>query len=106
MIDESTRISATWLDVGERTHTDVDERSALKAFDTYFIGEMLERAMPSEDERSGLFDGGSAGRMYREHFHQELARIVAESGQFGLSGSLEGSLTPEAELNVREGESE
>ena len=104
MIDGSNAISATWMDVGRRVDAGVDEKSAFRAFDTYFISEMLERAMPSKSESSGLFDGGNAGRMYREHFHQELARIVSESGQFGLSSALEGSMSGQAEQRSEGGE--
>ncbi len=68
----------------------VEESEALRAFDAYFLGEMLRRSAPSNP--TGLFDGGTAGRMYQDHFYQELARIVAEQGSFGLASTLEGRL--------------
>ena len=87
----------------------VDEKTALKAFDAYFLGEMLRRSAPQNP--SGLFDGGQAGRMYQDHLYQELARIIAEKGDFGLAKSLEGKLggptdatdpNPEASASVEE----
>ena len=32
--------------------------------------------------------------MYQEHLYQELARLVAEKGDFGIASSLEGKLSP------------
>lgn len=72
-----------------------EEKQALEAFDAYFLGELMKRSAPQSS--SGLFDGGQAGRMYRDHLYQELARIVAESGRFGIAGALEGRLSSEAE---------
>lgn len=69
-----------------------DERTALRSFEAYFLGEMLRRAMPKDE--TGLFDGGQAGRMYQEHLYQEFARRIAEHGRFGLAEQLEGTLGP------------
>lgn len=71
-----------------------DEKTALRSFEAYVVGEMLRRAVPSGGE--GLFDGGQAGRMYRDHLYQEYARIIAEQGDFGLAQQLEGHLAPNA----------
>lgn len=68
-----------------------DEKTALTAFDAYFLGEMLKRSAPQNP--TGLLDGGQAGRMYQDHLYEELARIMAESGEFGIAESLEGKLT-------------
>jgi len=67
-----------------------DEEAALKAFDAYFLGEMLRQSRPKNT--TGLFDGGQAGRMYQDHLYQEMARLIAEKGDFGLAASLKGTL--------------
>ena len=67
-----------------------DEKTALKSFEAYIVGEMLRRAAPSQT--GGLFDGGQAGRMYQDHLYQEFARMIAEDGRFGLAEQLEGQL--------------
>jgi len=66
------------------------EEAALKAFDAYFLGEMLRQSRPTNT--TGLFDGGQAGRMYQDHLYQEMARIIAEKGDFGMAASLKGTL--------------
>ena len=80
----------TELSLGKRAEGGADEATALRTFEAYFLGEMLRIAAPKGE--SSLLDGGQAGRMYREHFHQELARIVAEHGGVGIADSLEGQL--------------
>lgn len=86
---------ATVNSLGKGGARNTDEKTALRAFDAYFLGEMLKRSAPKDP--SGLFDGGQAGRMYQDHLYQELARIIAEDGRFGLSKTLEGTLAPSAE---------
>jgi Rod binding domain-containing protein len=81
---------ATELSLGVRGEGKADEASALRSFEAYFLGELLRVAAPSNP--TGLFDGGETGRMYREHFYQELARIVAENGGVGVAESLSGQL--------------
>ncbi len=81
---------ATELSLGVRGEGKADEATALRSFEAYFLGEMLRISAPRNP--TGLFDGGEAGRMYREHFYQELARIVAENGGVGIAASLEGQL--------------
>ena len=34
------------------------------------------------------FDGGQAGRMYRDHLYQENARMIAESGDFSSNSEV------------------
>jgi Rod binding domain-containing protein len=67
-----------------------DEAAALRSFEAYFLGEMLRIAAPQDS--SGPMDGGQAGQMYRENFHQELARLIADHGGVGLAKALEGQL--------------
>ena len=101
---------ATVNSLGKFIPKDTDEKTALKAFEAYFLGEMLRRTAPKDE--TGLFDGGSAGRMYQDHLYQEIARIVAEQGDFGLAKSLEGHLDKKAagetghESNVLDGSKE
>lgn len=90
-----TVAGVTELSLGRGTKENVAGADALKAFEAYFVGELLRIAAPKST--SDLFDGGQAGRMYREHFHQELARLVAEHGGMGLATSLAGSLEPGGE---------
>lgn len=85
----------TELSLGKRAEGKTDEATALRNFEAYFLGEMMRIASP--ENPTGLFDGGQAGRMYREHFHQELARTVAESGGVGLAASMAGQLTKPAD---------
>ena len=78
--------------LGKVVTKDADERTALKSFEAYIVGEMLRRAAPQYP--TGLSDGGQAGRMYQEHLYQEFARLIAEQGDFGLAKQMEGSLDP------------
>ena len=84
--------SPTELSLGNPNGTGkkADEAAALRSFEAYFLGEMLRIAAPKDS--SGPLDGGQAGRMYREHFHQELARLIADHGGIGLAKALEGQL--------------
>ena len=77
--------------LGQVVRKSTDERTALRSFEAYVIGEMLKRAVP-EPSGEGLFDGGQAGRMYRDHLYQEYARMIAESGDFGLAVQLKDHL--------------
>ena len=76
--------------LGKVVTKDTDEKTALKSFEAYIVGEMLRRAAPRSE--GGLFDGGQAGRMYQDHLYQEFARLIAEDGRFGLAAQLEGQL--------------
>ena len=86
--------SATELSLGKHTGGEADEASVLRSFEAYFLGEVLRIAAPSNP--TGLFDGGQAGRMYREHFYQELARVIADNGGVGVATSLAGQLSKHA----------
>lgn len=81
----------TELALGKRGDGKADEKTALRSFEAYFLGELLRIATPRDS--TGLFDGGQAGRMYREHFFQELARIIADNGGVGIAEGLEGQLS-------------
>ena len=90
-MDPADRIGlATVHSLGKGVAREADEKQALKAFEAYFLGELLKQAAPQGG--TGLFDGGQAGRMYRDHFYQELARVIAENGGLGLARELEGQL--------------
>ena len=83
----------TVYSLGQGLNPKADEKTALKAFDAYFLGEMLRQSRPKNT--TGLFDGGQAGRMYQDHLYQEMARVIAEKGDFGLASSLKGSFGAE-----------
>lgn len=86
--------------LGKGVGRNVDERTALRAFDAYFLGEMLRRSAPQNP--TGLFDGGQAGRMYQDYLYQEMARIIAEKGEFGIAATLEGQLSRETPATADE----
>ena len=88
----SSQTLPTIHNLGVKRVEPADEETALRAFDAYFLGEMLRRSAPQNP--SGLFDGGQAGRMYQDHLYQELGRIIAENGDFGIASSLVGKLDP------------
>ena len=81
--------------LGRIVGKDADEKGALKSFEAYVLGDILKRTAPKDS--TGLFDGGQAGRMYQDHFYQEIARVIAENGDFGLAKQLEGHLVDEEE---------
>lgn len=94
-VDTSLSSTVNGLGTGNLNGKKADEETALKAFDAYFLGEMLRQSRSKET--NDLFDGGEAGRMYQDHLYQEMARIIAEKGDFGLAGSLRGALADQAE---------
>ncbi len=91
----STPPLPTVNNLGHVSSRNADESTALKSFDAYFVGEMLKRSAPQNP--TGLFDGGEAGRMYQEHLYEEIARMVAEKGDFGMASSLKGALLQKAD---------
>ncbi len=68
----------------------VEGPEALREFDAYFLAQILKGAQSASEEH--MLDGGSAGRMYRDYFYDELARVLAERGGFGLTEQLKDSL--------------
>lgn len=74
-----------------------DGQKALREFDAYFLAQLLKSG--NQDGEDSLFDGGSAGRMYRDYFHEEVARVLAQQGSIGLSQELADKLEkPGAEV--------
>jgi Rod binding domain-containing protein len=71
-------------------------KAAIEDFEAYLIGEMLRRATKSEMGNS-LLSGGEAGRMYQELFYEEIGRVAARSGGFGLGDALADSLDEKTE---------
>lgn len=69
-----------------RTAGSDDDRKVLRDFDSLFLSRIL-KGFHADDEEN-LFDGGSAGRMYRDQFYEEIARMLAEKGGLGLSEQL------------------
>jgi len=104
MAFEVDSVIPTWRNVGAAGSAEVSEADALRSFDAYFLGEMLKRATPSSSGEGLGLDGGQGGRMYRDFLHEELARIIAENGEFGLAASLEGRIDPKADVRAETGE--
>ncbi len=71
----------------KETDESSDESVALRAFEAQMIAQVLKGSESEDEDR--LFDGGSAGRMYRDHFHEEIARVLAEKGGIGLTALLQ-----------------
>jgi len=69
--------------------TGIPARRVAQEFEALLIGQMMKQAVSSS---SSTLDGGSAGRMYRELFLQEVARRMAARGGFGLARTLEDRL--------------
>lgn len=57
--------------------------NAVREFDAYFLAQILKSAQAEGEEH--MLDGGSAGRMYRDQFFDEMARFVAKQGGFGVT---------------------
>lgn len=65
---------------------------AARAFEALALERLLEPASrPLFGE--GLLDGGSAGRLHRQLFLAEVARLAAERGALGLADALAPGLT-------------
>ncbi len=68
---------------------------AAREFEGLLLG-MLLRSATQPLAGESLLDGGSAGRMYRELFFEEIARLAARRDELGFGGMLETQLTPAA----------
>jgi len=68
---------------------EVDLATAASAFEGYLVGAMLRIGTRPVGGESPL-DGGAGGRMYRELFFEEIARLAAQGPGFGL-GTLLGA---------------
>ena len=66
-------------------------RRVAQEFEALLVAEML-RFGSKPMLKSGLLDGGSAGRMARDQFFAQLATQVAQGGGLGLARSLEAQL--------------
>ena len=64
-----------------------DLETAATEFESYLLGEFL-RLSEAASLYEGPMDGGHAGKMMKSLFHQEVARIVAENGGFGIARML------------------
>lgn len=64
-----------------------DLETAAREFESYLLGELL-RQSEAASLHEGPMDGGHGGRMMKSLFHQEIARIVAESGGLGVARML------------------
>ena len=95
-------VMPTVNNLGAHVRSDVSGETALRAFDTYFVSEMLKAASRSGDEE-GEFAGGKEGLMYRDFLHQELARIVAETTDFGVTQQLRGTIGHDEEVSDASG---
>ncbi len=73
---------------------------AMREFDAYFLSQFLKSAGGATEEH--LLDGGSAGRMYRDQFMDEIARVLAEHGGIGISQQLADQLGGEGEPEASE----
>lgn len=60
-----------------------------KAFESYLVGQILRDGSQPIVRGGFRLDGGPAGRMFRDLFHQEIARVVAERGSFGIAKLVE-----------------
>ncbi|HVP29079.1 MAG TPA: rod-binding protein [Myxococcota bacterium] len=88
MSDEVSSVAGARAPAPLRRETTLAD--AARQFEAYLVGEMLNSATRSP-LNSGLLDGGDAGRMYREMFHQEIARLIAQRGSFGIAAAVERS---------------
>lgn len=65
-----------------------DRGTVAQEFESMLLSEVWKDAL-SAGETQTLLGGGSADRMYREMFVDEVVRRVAKEGGFGLAESLE-----------------
>ena len=63
-------------------------RDAARQFEAFLVGQLLRTGSKPIAGETPL-DGGSAGRMYRELFLEEVARLAASRGDFGLAEEIE-----------------
>jgi Rod binding domain-containing protein len=63
-------------------------REAARQFEAFLVGQLLRTGSEPIAGKTPL-DGGSAGRMYRELFLEEVARLAASRGDFGLADEIE-----------------
>ncbi len=66
-----------------RSPEKIDGDRAVREFDAYFLSQLLKSSNAGSEEH--MLDGGSAGRMYRDYFYEEVGRVLAEHGAVGIS---------------------
>jgi len=77
-------------------------RAVAREFEALLIGELTRQAAKPLPGTKPLV-GGSAERMYREHFFQEVARLAAERGSLGIADQIERQLAAAAAAGGDEG---
>ncbi len=88
-VDSIRELSA--MASGERP---LDTGRVAREFEALLLAEMMKTASKPLGV-SGILDGGSAGKMYREMFLDEVARMTAARGGLGLADSLAEKLQSE-----------
>jgi Rod binding domain-containing protein len=73
-----------------RAESAPDLARAAQEFEAYLVGALL-RTGTSPTSGEGLLDGGAGGRLYRELFYEEVARLAARGPGFGIAGLLRGA---------------
>jgi Rod binding domain-containing protein len=90
----------------ELDRANVSEASALREaaskFEAFLLGQIFAQASKPLTQEP-LLDGGSATRMYREMYIQEVASRVGSRGGSGLARLLEAGLrnSPDAQVEAR-----
>jgi Rod binding domain-containing protein len=65
----------------------IDSGRVAQEFEALLLAELMKTASTPLGV-SGILDGGSAGRLYREMFLEQVARMSAARGGFGLGSAL------------------
>lgn len=81
----------------------VSVKEAADQFEAYLVGELLRTGSKplSEDDPLG---GGPGGRMYRELFLEEVARLAVRRGGLGIGRAIEQQLATGPPDATRKGE--
>jgi len=77
-----------------------DLPTAAREFEGYLVGAMLRIGTRPLSEESPL-DGGSGGRMYRELFYEEVARLASRGSGFGIADLLANGTSQAVEGETR-----
>lgn len=62
-----------------------------REFESHLLGEVMKLGSRPLVE-STLLDGGSAGRMFRDYFYQEVVRKASQNSGFGIATQLEAEI--------------
>ncbi|MFT5694522.1 MAG: Rod binding domain-containing protein [Myxococcota bacterium] len=71
-----------------------DDAKALQEFEAYFLAQILKNSGAESQEH--MFDGGSAGRMYRDQMFDEISRVLSAKGGLGLMEQMGDALSGKA----------